>query len=180
MDYWYGFKPKKITIMPYGLKLDFKVNYKDYNKKINKGTMISLKKAIIALAGPLTNILIIIITIILSYFISDFKILSYTYQDIIYTNVLIALFNLLPIYPMDGGRILKEIIHIKLGLKSSYIITKKATLITTSVLSACASTLILYYKNIAIFIVMIYLWGLTIKTVKQINIKLKIHDSIKR
>ena len=166
--------------MPYGLKLDFKVNYKDYNKKINKGTMISLKKAIIALAGPLTNILIIIITIILSYFISDFEIISYTYQDIIYTNALIALFNLLPIYPMDGGRILKEIIHIKLGLKSSYIITKKATLISTSVLSACSSIFILYYKNIAIFIVMIYLWGLTIKTVKQINIKLKIHDSIKR
>ena len=81
---------------------------------------------------------------------------------------------------MDGGRILKEIIHIKLGLKSSYIITKKATLITTSILSACASIIILYYKNIAVFTVMIYLWGLTIKTVKQINIKLKIHDSIKR
>lgn len=166
--------------MPYGLKLEFKVNYKNYNKKINKGTMLSLKKEIIALAGPLTNILIIFLTIILSYFKTNFVFFSYTYEDIIYANIMIALFNLLPIYPMDGGQILKEILHIKFGLKISYIITKKATLITTSILSACASILILYYKNIAIFIVMIYLWGLTIKTVKQINIKLKIHDSIKR
>ena len=33
-------------------------------------------------------------------------------QDAVYSNILILLFNLLPIYPLDGGRILKYILHI--------------------------------------------------------------------
>ena len=32
-------------------------------------------------------------------------------QDAVYSNILILLFNLLPIYPLDGGRILKYILQ---------------------------------------------------------------------
>ena len=38
-----GFKPKNIVIMPYGVKLNFKINYQDYNKKLKNGNVVSLK-----------------------------------------------------------------------------------------------------------------------------------------
>ena len=48
-----------------------------------------------------------------------------TKQETIYTNLLIMFFNLIPIYPLDGGRILKRILHIKFDtIKTETLITK--------------------------------------------------------
>ena len=43
------YKIESIEIVPYGIKMKFKVNYDDYNKKIGKGSLISLKKILIGL-----------------------------------------------------------------------------------------------------------------------------------
>jgi len=73
--------------------------------------MLEIKKVLIALAGPLVNLLIIFMT----------SKLNITYiaqkETIIYSNLLILIFNLLPIYPLDGGRILKGILHMILRKK---------------------------------------------------------------
>ena len=82
---------------------------------------------------------------------------------IIYTNFLIMIFNLLPIYPLDGGRILKGILHIVLGKRKSekYInIISKTTVIVITVIS---SILILYVHNISIVLIDVYLWYLVLK-----------------
>ena len=47
---------------------------------------------------------------------------------LIYSNLLIFIFNMLPIYPLDGGRILKAIVHIKYGLFTAYVITNKISM----------------------------------------------------
>ena len=73
------------------------------------------------------------------------------YQNIMYANILIAMFNLLPIYPLDGGRILKELLHIFFGLRKSYTYTQNISEIALYVTTALSSIIILYYKNIAIF-----------------------------
>ena len=168
-----GFKPKSIGIIPYGFNLGFEIKCQDYNKKIKKGNFLCLKKMLIALAGPITNIICIFIIIL-----SKEKLDIYNYQNAIYANILLILFNLIPIYPLDGGRILQEVLHITIGLRQSYNITKTITNINIIILTAIASILILYYKNIAIFLVIIYLWSLVYKCNKEYNIKEKLYKKI--
>lgn len=103
-----GFRPKSFSLMPMGLSICFKVKNQDYNKKIKNAKYITLKKLLISFAGPLTNF-----TIAFLIAISSFEFLNVAKETIIYANILIGLFNLIPIYPLDGGRIVKYIIHMQ-------------------------------------------------------------------
>ena len=168
-----GFKPKAISIIPYGFKLGFSINYKDYNKRIRKGNQLTLKRILIALAGPITNIICIIITITFKE-----KLNLEQYQYIVYSNILLILFNLIPIYPLDGGRIVQGILHILMGLRESYTYIKIITNINVIILTVISSILILYYKNIAVLLVIIYLWTLVYECNKEYNIKEKMYEII--
>ena len=168
-----GFKPQSISIIPFGFKLGFKVKCDDYNLKIKKGNKLTLKRMMIAFAGPLTNIFCIVILCLFKKYIS-------WYQNGIYANILLILFNLIPIYPLDGGRIMQGLIHIFIGLRESYSYTKTVTNINVILLTMISSILILYYKNIAILLVVIYLWIMLYncnkKKKKKKKIYLKLND----
>lgn len=155
-------KPKKLSIMPFGLAVTFE-SY-EYKK------LIETKKIIIAFAGPLTNILISI-GILFIHMDQNLK------QIMIYSNILVALFNLIPIYPLDGGRILKGSIRKKYddNIKADILVNKISNILVIS-LTAISSILILYLKNISILFVIIYLWILIIRENKRINLKKKIND----
>lgn len=168
-----GFKVKSISIIPYGFKLEFKINYIDYNKKIKKGNKLALKKIIIALAGPITNMFCIIFIILLK---DSFN--AYQIENLIYANILLILFNLFPIYPLDGGKIMQGILHIVVGLRKSYSYTKTITNINVIVLTAISSILILHYKNIAILLAIIYLWILVYKCNYEYNMKEKLYKRL--
>ena len=168
-----GYKPEKMTILPYGVNISFKANTNDYNTKIINGNYNSIKKMILAFAGPFTNIICILITVLIRN-----KISIEAYQYIVYSNILIAIFNLLPIYPLDGGRILKECLHIFYGLRKSYKKMQVISEITLYVITAISSILILYYKNIAIFIIVVYLWVIVYKNKKIFLAKEKVYKSI--
>lgn len=151
-----GMKPEKIEIMPFGVSISFKINVKEYNRKIKKGNIFEIKKIIVALAGPITNFIIILIT-------SNSKLDLIKSMLIIYTNFLIMIFNLLPIYPLDGGRILKGILHIVLGKRKSEKCINIISKITVTVITTISSILILYVHNISIVLIDVYLWYLVIK-----------------
>ncbi len=151
-----GMKPEKIELMPFGVSISFKIKVEEYNKKIKKGNMLEIKKILVALAGPLTNFIIIIIT-------SNINIELFKALIIIYTNFLIMIFNLLPIYPLDGGRILKGILHINFGIQKSEFYTNIISKITVAIITILSSVLILYIHNIAIALIDLYLWYLIIK-----------------
>ncbi len=151
-----GMKPEKLEIMPFGVSISFKINVNEYNKKIKKGNLLEIKKIIVALAGPITNFILILIT----YNLNLDLIKS---MMIIYTNFLIMIFNLLPIYPLDGGRVLKEILHIIFGKRKSEKHINAISKIMVIVITAISSILILYIQNISIFLIDMYLWYLVIK-----------------
>lgn len=168
-----GLKPKSLKIMPFGVCVEFNVMCKDYNKKIKNANILTIKQMIIAMAGPFTNFLIAGICVLLKKYIS-----ISLYQQIIYSNLLIAFFNLLPIYPLDGARILKSIIHIIKGNKKSANYINMISNITIIILTMLASIAIYYYKNIAILFIIIYLWSITIIENRKYNIKKRIYKII--
>lgn len=158
-----GVKPKRIDVYALGLSLEFysfgHITYKN------------LRKILIYIAGPLINFAIAIVLIILN---------DKTYLDIIYINLILGFFNLLPIYPMDGGRILKQLLTIVKGEKASKIITNKVSNIAVAVITVCYSILILYVHNFAIFMVIIYLWIILIKENKNLKLQLKMYEVLER
>lgn len=165
-----GLKIEKIEIMPFGLSVSFKLNIDDYKKKIKKGNILQFKKIAIAVAGPLTNLAMLLIVLNTNI---NLKIVSN--EVLAYANILIMLFNLLPIYPLDGGRILKELIHIYEGSIKSKIYIRKISKAVIILITMIGSIGIVYIKNVAIFFIIIYLWIIVIKENKR-NI---IYDSVK-
>lgn len=87
-----GYELNRITLMPYGAVLSGDIvglRYKDECK--------------IALAGPLINGVIALFFVALWWFIPD----VYPYTELlVMSNTAIALINLIPAYPLDGGRFL--------------------------------------------------------------------------
>lgn len=157
-----GFKPREIKITPVGLQVSFEIKCEEYNKKVRKGNILSLKKALIASAGPAINFLIAFVLLTLGIF-NKINLNNIIYQNTIYANILIGLFNLIPIYPLDGGRILNEILHIFVGLKKSHKYTHIISKTVIILLTAIASIAILYLQNISVIIIIGYLWGLVIR-----------------
>ena len=162
------FKPEEVKLTPVGLQIRFKIDSREYNEKIKEARSLNIKKAIIALAGPLTNLIIAVVTIIIGYFNANIQ-NTYIYQIIIYANFLIAMFNLIPIYPMDGGRVLNELLKIFIGNKKAYKITYIVSKTILILLTAVASILVLYIQNIAIVIILAYLWYLEVIEIRRYN-----------
>lgn len=90
--------------------------------------------SLIALAGPASNI---IISIILSLIIGSFSIsgfMFYALTTVIYVNIMLAIFNLIPIHPLDGGKIALAILPKQLGLEFDHFMNRYGTLILIGLL----------------------------------------------
>ena len=158
MGLFLGLKPEKIEMMPFGFFLEFKTNTEKSSKQILKSNIL------VAIAGPITNLLIIFIILFLH--------ISFIGRDIVvYANLLIFAFNLIPIYPLDGGRILKGILDIFYDNIKSEIFINKISNFYIVMLTMLGSIAIYYFKNIAILIIIGYLWLLVIKENKKFLIK---------
>lgn len=162
-----GVEPDVLRIMPFGFCIEFKTNVQDYNEKILQSNLLSVKKIIVALAGPIVNIFIMVIATIFHW---D--------NHIIYANLLITLFNLLPIYPLDGGRILKNIFKLLVGNRKANTYMNAVSNLFLIVLTMLSSIVILINKNIAIFAVILFLWSLILKENKRYNTYNKIYKTI--
>ena len=114
-----GYKLDLITLLPYGAMLS------------GKNSPFSTKDEIkIAIAGPLINSILIIANFILWWFFpAIFRINNYFF----YSNIYTLCFNILPVYPLDGGRILVAMLSNKIPRVKAEKITKTVGYFITSI-----------------------------------------------
>ena len=140
-----GLKIKKININVFGLSIEFE----NYGKeRLNN-------KIIIDMAGPAINIITFIIAVI------------FKNEEIAYINILLAIINLLPIYPLDGGRIVKNLLLKSHNYKQVVGYTEKISKDTLIIITAISSIVILYIINFVIFLVILYLWSIALKECRK-------------
>lgn len=125
-----------------------------------------------ALAGP---ILSFVLAIIFSYIEPIFI----PKQDAVYSNILILLFNLMPIYPLDGGRIIKNILHIKFGNEKAQKYIYDISNISMFFFTFACSIAIVYFKNISYFLICVVLWIITISENLKIKKDIKIYEKVR-
>ncbi len=91
------------------------VPYNPYNLKNQRWG-----EAIVSAAGPLTNLLLAVIFAVLVRLALPLN-LSLSFVElagyIVYINILLALFNLIPIPPLDGSKILESVLPYTLQVK---------------------------------------------------------------
>lgn len=75
-------------------------------------------------AGPISNLLLAILCIPLYFVFGETSpIFGHFLNDLFIINIFMFVFNILPIYPMDGGRLLKDFLFLK--MKSNRRLAKK-------------------------------------------------------
>lgn len=148
-------KPKALEISGFGISIVFE----GYNN-------IQKNKILIPIAGPAFNFLIA--------FIFQFIHIK-TQQVIVNSNLLLAIGNLIPIYPLDGGRILKLFIRKYKTSEETEFVTNRISNVLMILLTIIASILIMLYKNIGILLIIAYLWILVINENKKYNLKQRIY-----
>ncbi len=158
-----GGKAEKMYITPFGVSLEI----------YSYGKSSSLNKILFYLSGPLINF---ILAIIFFYLKSDINLK----EEIIYTNIAICFFNLLPILPLDGGKILKEIFNILFKSEKANEIIIVFSKVFLGIISLIYSILIIKVKNIYILTLLIYLWYLFLIEENKYSILKKTREEIKK
>ena len=166
-------KPEKLEIIPVGVTINFKIPTEDINRKIGKTNLFELKKILVAIAGPLTNLIIIAIVINIP--------IEITRQlEIIYANIFIFLFNMIPIYPLDGGRIVKGLIEIARGKRKANCYSKNISIVFSILLTIFAIISLYFNFNVAIIFIIIYIWILVLKENKIAKQREKIYQILEK
>ncbi|UCD54919.1 MAG: site-2 protease family protein [Candidatus Omnitrophota bacterium] len=113
----FGIRVKEITLLPIGGVASMtKMPDKPY------------QEFLISLAGPMLNIAVVIIFFLPLYYILGPEVLFHplsvktfplTIAHIYWINLILAIFNLIPAFPMDGGRIVRALLAGKLGYQKA-------------------------------------------------------------
>lgn len=121
---YFGIKVKRITLLPIGgIASMSEVPTKPY------------QELIISLAGPLSNMIIVIVFYYPLYLLLGREQLMYpllvmagrapyagqfnVIAHIYWINLVLAVFNIIPAFPMDGGRVLRSLLAYKLGYREA-------------------------------------------------------------
>ena len=85
--------------------------------------------AIIAIAGPVSNLVFAIVLALLIRFLPGIGLLSAVFSILIMMNITLAIFNLVPIFPLDGEKILGGLLPRDLYIEFAGIMNQYGTII---------------------------------------------------
>ena len=153
---------KEITFYPFG-------GIAKFSSSINCPI---IEELLVLIMGPVTQCVFYLI--FKSFLTTPYQLKLLT---LVHYNILV--FNLLPIYPLDGGRIIKSILHIRLGNQEAKKYINEISNISMFFFTFLCSIAILYFKNIAYFLICIALWVIIISENKKFRNDMKIYDLIK-
>ena len=143
-----GYKLDKLKLAPYGAVLS--------------GETHSLKpkdEILIALAGPAVNLILAALTVA-AWWLWPY---SYAYTDnFVYINLYMALFNLLPIYPLDGGRVLLGALSVKFKRQKVYKLMRIAGIVASVIFAGLFFTVFYFTFNISLALVAIFFFISTV------------------
>ena len=125
-----------------------------------------------ALAGPMANIII-------AFIICSLPDFSYK-ATIVYTNLLIAIFNLIPICPLDGGRAVEAGLKCFLTDKMVDEIIHKVSNISLVLCTIIGIIGMVYLKNIAIVAILGYLWVIVIIENRRHRLKARVYKILEQ
>jgi len=102
-----GYKLNKITFLPFGVSISGKENvfYKPSHE------------ILVAISGPIVNLILLIICLALFWL---FPVVYPLLDNFFFANLITFFFNFLPVYPLDGGRVLYAIVKRKKPIKKAY------------------------------------------------------------
>jgi len=147
----FNIEVKKIILYPYGGMIKS-------NLLINTN---SIKILIISLGGILTQtILLFIIKTLFNMSLIN----NNLYNIFTYTNYNIIIFNILPIFPLDGYKILNSILELFLSYKKSLIIS-----LIINIITLISFIIYLYIYKINNYLIIIFLLTSFIKYIKEIK-----------
>lgn len=85
--------------------------------------------ALISLAGPASNLLLASILAIVIRVMPGFPLMTTLFSVLITMNIILAIFNLVPVYPLDGEKILTGILSPSLASEYQSIMRQYGTII---------------------------------------------------
>lgn len=139
-----GYKINNISLMPYGAVVNGAIEGLSYKDEIT-----------VALAGPFANLFISAMFVCLWWLIPE----SYPYTDtVVFSNVSVAAINLLPAYPLDGGRIISAMLSQLLNRKTAMLLIRMSGIIIGAALAglfvySCFTTVNFSILFFALFII---------------------------
>ena len=139
------------------------------NRTINLGGIPNWKKIAILISGSTFNFLCAIYLAIFG-----------VEKSWILTNLFLGIFNLFPIIPLDGANILLCVFTSKEGNIEALKISLKISRIFLILLSFIYGIIIIVLKNIAILILLLYLWYLFIREERYYEIYLRAKKSLNK
>ncbi len=163
-----NYKCKQITLSAFGAVL-----YGDFDD-IDRGDSIK-----IAIAGPAVNAALCILTVALWWIFPATYVFTYHFA---LCNFFLLIINLLPCYPLDGGRIFIALAERRWGYKNSLKIARVVTVALSIILFFIFVLGILYKENlytVGLFAVFLLLTGAN-ETKFAIYRKQLVFDSYKR
>ncbi len=150
-----GLRPKRINLTIAGFSIEF-IEKECYNY-VTKSKIRLRNKILVYIGGPISNLIFVFI----GYFAKI--------PNIVYANTIIFLINILPILPLDGGQIIKNILMYKYTLKTVNKVMLEISKYNLIILTLIFSIAVIYLNNPIIAIFVLYLWVLYIKEKKKSN-----------